>query len=284
MPKLPDRPASKHLELARFLKAMRDRTSPAAVGLSVSSRRRAPGLLREEVAQASGISATWYTWMEQARPTNPSQRVLDGLAQGLHLDPAERAHLFRLARPDLQPLAPTSPSANLGEALTAVLTGLAPHPAYAMNALWDVIAWNEPAALLLGGFKKGDPLGGNVLVRLCLDPAWRRLFVDWDNLVRSAVEQFRGLTARISTDPDFVSFVQKLERASPEFSRLWNRQGVRTPTVWCKTLDHPKAGRLSFNSATMRPDGVAEDLRFSLYTPADSETKRRFAALLALKS
>lgn len=280
MEEIDARAASKRQELAKFLRAMRERAKPAAAGLAVSSRRRAPGLLREEVAQAAGISATWYTWMEQARPTNPSQQVLDGLARALHLNPAERAHLFQLARPDLRPHTSMVPSANLSDALTDVLNGLAPHPAYAMNVQWDVIAWNMPAAELVGDFDKIDPVRGNILARLFLDPDWRRLFEDWDGLAQSSVEQFRAISAPISVDPDFISFVEMLGRASPEFSRLWKQHGVRNPPAWLKSLNHPKAGRLSFHYATFRPDGVTDDMRFTIYTPADDDTKQRFLNLL----
>jgi transcriptional regulator with XRE-family HTH domain len=172
MDQITDPAAAERRALARFLKAMRDRVSPADAGVAVTSRRRAKGLLREEVAQAAGVSVTWYTWMEQARPTNPSLRVLDGLARALQLDAAEREQLIRLARPDLRPAPPAS--RGLSAPLTTLLHGLAPHPAYATNVRGDVIAWNAPAARLLGDF--AAPGCGNLLRRLFLDPAWRRLF------------------------------------------------------------------------------------------------------------
>ncbi len=53
--------------LGDFLRAHRERLTPAAVGLPPMGRRRTPGLRREEVAQLCGLSATWYTWIEQAR-------------------------------------------------------------------------------------------------------------------------------------------------------------------------------------------------------------------------
>ena len=36
------------------------------------TRRRTPGLRREEVAQRANVSATWYTWLEQGRGGAPS--------------------------------------------------------------------------------------------------------------------------------------------------------------------------------------------------------------------
>jgi transcriptional regulator with XRE-family HTH domain len=41
------------------------------------TRRRTPGLRREEVAQRARVSATWYTWLEQGRGGSPSAEVLD---------------------------------------------------------------------------------------------------------------------------------------------------------------------------------------------------------------
>lgn len=62
----------------------------------------APGLRREEVAQLTGMSTTWYTWLEQGRDVHVSTQVLDSLARVLDLDMNEKAHLFALAA---QPLA-----------------------------------------------------------------------------------------------------------------------------------------------------------------------------------
>src|SRR5205823_1667571 len=84
-------------ELADFLRTRRARLEPEDVGLPRGSRRRAPGLKRTEVAQLSGISVDWYTWLEQGRPITASPQVLESLVRVLRLDANERAHLFRLA-------------------------------------------------------------------------------------------------------------------------------------------------------------------------------------------
>ncbi|MEV8106705.1 helix-turn-helix domain-containing protein, partial [Streptomyces sp. NPDC088135] len=52
--------------LAEFLRTRRDRVQPADAGIPAGPRRRTPGLRREEVAVLSGVSVTWYTWLEQA--------------------------------------------------------------------------------------------------------------------------------------------------------------------------------------------------------------------------
>jgi len=84
-------------ELAAFLRSRRERISPEQAGLPPGTRRRTPGLRREEVAQLAGVGVTWYTWLEQGRQINASTQVLGAVARTLRLDPAEREHLFRLA-------------------------------------------------------------------------------------------------------------------------------------------------------------------------------------------
>src|SRR3989442_14252882 len=81
--------------LGSFLRDRRTKLDPAAFGFSMR-RRRTPGLRREEVAQRSNISATWYTWLEQGRGGAPSADVLNRIAAALMLTDIEREHLFLL--------------------------------------------------------------------------------------------------------------------------------------------------------------------------------------------
>ena len=57
--------------LGAFLRAHRERRPPPP---SASGRRRTPGLRREEVAEACGVSLTWITWLEQGRDVSASPR------------------------------------------------------------------------------------------------------------------------------------------------------------------------------------------------------------------
>jgi len=50
---------------ADFLRTKRSSLQPEDVGLPDGSRRRTPGLRREEVALLAGVGNTWYTWLEQ---------------------------------------------------------------------------------------------------------------------------------------------------------------------------------------------------------------------------
>ncbi len=83
--------------LGNFLKDRRARLDPAALGFG-STRRRTPGLRREEVAQRANVSATWYTWLEQGREGVPSADVLERLVKALELSQTEREHMFLIAQ------------------------------------------------------------------------------------------------------------------------------------------------------------------------------------------
>src|SRR6266852_3017965 len=86
--------SARRAELAAFLRAQRARLRPVDVGLpeDCDSGRR-----REEVAQISDVSVTWYTWLEQGRNISPSEQVVEALARALLLDPDQRRHLRGLA-------------------------------------------------------------------------------------------------------------------------------------------------------------------------------------------
>lgn len=262
-------------ELAEFLRAKRKGLLPQQAGVVAHPRRRAPGLLREEVADRAGMSLSWYTWMEQARPTNPSARMLDGLAAALQLDAAERRHLFRLARPDLDPIEQQQGHAALSPEHRQWLQALTLHPAYALDATWDVIAWNEPAERIFGGFAhlKGD--ARNVIHRLLLDPHWRELFVDWETIIERAIAQFRAMSALHLGDARLQALIQRLLERSPHFARLWPQREVALPPACIKTLRQPDGSTLVLNYVMLRPADGNGDVLFTVYTPADAASAQR---------
>src|SRR5689334_5533055 len=133
--------------LGAYLRERRSRLDPATFGLP-PGRRRTPGLRREEVAQRANISATWYTWLEQGRGGAPSADVLDRISRALMLTDVEREHLFLigLGRP---PEVRYHRQEGVTPRLQGVLDALDPSPALIRNAIWDVIAWNRAATVLL---------------------------------------------------------------------------------------------------------------------------------------
>ncbi|MFE9923557.1 helix-turn-helix domain-containing protein [Streptomyces sp. NPDC005774] len=94
-------------------------SSLQAVQSCVEERRGVTGLRREEVALLAGISSEYYTRLERGNATGVSQSVIDGIAQTLQLDEAERIHLLDSCA------APTRPARH---AAARPSTGYGPRP------------------------------------------------------------------------------------------------------------------------------------------------------------
>lgn len=172
----PSRDALRRELLAAFLRSRRERLDPETVGIGVNSRRRVPGLRREEVAQRADVGITWYTWLEQGRAVHPSAQVIAAIADALRLDEHERRHLFTLAATS-DPASPADPgTANL----SAIVDGFADAPTYVVNARWDVLAHNDCATALLGDLAPIDGRPQNIMEVAFTTQSWRELVVDWD--------------------------------------------------------------------------------------------------------
>jgi transcriptional regulator with XRE-family HTH domain len=85
-------------EIRDFLAGRRAKITPEQAGLlAYGGHRRVPGLRREEAAMLAGVSVDYYTRLERGALHGASESVLESLASALHLDDAERAHLFDVA-------------------------------------------------------------------------------------------------------------------------------------------------------------------------------------------
>ena len=253
-------PPPERRQLGAFLRAHRERLAPAAAGIQPGgSRRRTPGLRREEVAQLAGLSPTWYGWLEQGREAAAaSPAALARLAAVLQLNPAERAYLFEGAarRDPAAPEAAGGPGGGGGEAeadLRAACAALAV-PAYVLDRAWNAAAWNEPAADLLDGWLRGPER--NLLRYVLLDPAARRLIVGWEERARRLAAEFRADCGRLRfRDPELEALVLGLRGASPLFARCWEDHAVLGREGGERRFDHPRRGPLRYRQLTLVPAG-----------------------------
>ncbi|CAO3422665.1 helix-turn-helix transcriptional regulator [Azospirillum endophyticum] len=241
--------------LGAFLRRHRERLTPAEAGLSGgSSRRRTPGLRREELAHLCGISPTWYSWLEQGRDVSVSPSALARLADALHLTAAERAYLFEMTRkrdPDAQSAGSTDrPPPSLLAALAAMTA-----PAYLLDRLWTAVGWNPPAERLFGGWLGQGGPERNLLRYVFLDPAARGFILDWENRARRPLAEFRADTASHPDDPTVQALLAGLRRESPDFVRLWDDHGVLEREGGLRRFDHPLDGLLTLEQLTLRPGG-----------------------------
>jgi transcriptional regulator with XRE-family HTH domain len=274
-----DERVTRENRLGTYLKDRRAKLDPAALGFP-AERRRTPGLRREEVAQRANISPTWYTWLEQGRGGAPSADVLDRIARALMLTDVEREHLFLLGlgRP---PEACYRKSEGVTPRLQRVLDALDPSPAVIRTAIWDVVAWNRAATVMLIDYGSLPPDQRNILRFIFLDPRARGAQYDWESVARFALGAFRVDAARAGAAAEVESLVEDLCRLSPEFRAMWRENDVRGPHGEAvKHVRHPALGRLAFEYSAFAVDG-RPDLSMVVYNPATPEDAERIKALLA---
>ncbi|MEO8757714.1 MAG: helix-turn-helix transcriptional regulator [Devosia sp.] len=265
--------------LGSYLKARRTRLDPAAFGLPMT-RRRTPGLRREEVAHRANVSATWYTWLEQGRGGAASADVLDRIAKALVLTEVEREHLFLLGLgrpPDVH----YRPPQGVSPQLQRVLDSFPLAAATVRTSTWDIVAWNRAATIILHDYSKMPPGQRNVLRAMFLDQQMRETQPDWLRSARYVVAAFRADVARSGAAAMVQALVDELGRVSPEFAMIWAENDVRsTYTEAVKSIRHPHAGVLKLEYSSFVVDG-RPDLEMVVYNPATAEDIERVRLLLA---
>lgn len=253
-------------DLAAFLKAHRERLSPAEVGLPSGNRRRTPGLRREEVAALAGVGLTWYTWLEQGRDIGVSAQFLDNLSRVLKLDAAERRHLFMLTH-ERPPAEPGKTWCILPSLVRRLMHDLS-HPAFVLNLRWDVLGFND-AAQTLFHFADVPPERRNLLWLLFTDADFRERLVDWDEQAPLMLSSFRRDFARASQSKDITGLVHELEQVSPAFRTWWQQHQVHAS---CHGVRHFRINNRSmpfeFTSLTVDED---RHLKLIVYAPKEEE-------------
>ena len=229
-------------ELADFLRTRRARLRPIDVGLLNGTRRRTPGLRREEVALLANIGVTWYTRLEQGAPINVSTLVLESIADALQLNNHEREHLFVLA--GQRPAEGGAQTERVDEAMQRVLDALDPNPAVIRGRRYDVLAWNRAAVEIFGDYGAMDKWHRNSVWRFFMDPTARTCMPRSQESASKFVAQFRGVAAKYLDDPGFQELIDALLKGSPDFRKFWSQHDVRGTTAGFKTLYHPRLGEL----------------------------------------
>jgi transcriptional regulator with XRE-family HTH domain len=269
-------------ELAAFLRSRRERISPEQAGLPPGTRRRTPGLRREEVAQLAGVGVTWYTWLEQGRQINASTQVLGAVARTLLLDPAEREHLFRLADiPDAASTAGADGAAceQVPPDVQQILDALAPLPASVLNERFDLLAWNAAYGALWPGVVGTEPGERNVLWQCFLHAECCHPYVNRDEQLSTLVAQLRGAYGRHLGEPAWTGFVRRLQARSRHFAGLWAEHDVASQATYLKIFRHPAHERLAMTTTSLAVLAVP-GTRVVVYTPADEVTRQAIAGLL----
>ncbi|MBB6243309.1 helix-turn-helix transcriptional regulator [Rhodanobacter sp. MP1X3] len=263
--------------LGHYLKDRRTKLDAARLGYP-TTRRRTPGLRREEVAQRANVSITWYTWLEQGRGGAPSADVLDRLAVALALTDVEREHLFLLAQNRL-PEVQHQQTEGITPQLQRILDTLEFSPAYVKTPDWDVIAWNRAAEVMMPDLLS-LPEGKRNLLRLvfCLPHMQEKMF-DWESVARFVVATFRNETAKSGISEYTKALIDELSQVSPAFKSMWLEHDVSTHGEGTKHIQHPTLGLITLEYSAFAVDGKPH-LGLVIYNPVTTKDKAGVRALM----
>jgi len=265
------------LELGEFLKVRRALVAPPESG----TRRRVPGLRREEVAALAGVSCDYYTRLEQGRHKRPSETVLYALAEALQLDDLATRHLIDLARAIAAPQRrlPKPSVQRVRPSLHRLLDTFTEHPAFIRGRRTDVLAMNKLAALLLTDFPAKPARDRNLLRWALLDEEARQRYVDWEKVVSSMVGTLRLDAGRHPDDPLLAQLVGDLSVRSEQFRRWWADHRVVERRDGIKRLDHPLVGRIDVFYEALEVTGEEAQTLFVYSTDPGSESESKLRVL-----
>jgi transcriptional regulator with XRE-family HTH domain len=276
------RDAERRAELTDFLRTRRARLAPEDVGLISGSRRRTPGLRREEVALLANIGSTWYTRLEQGLPINVSAEVLESIAKALQLTDVEGQHLFTLAGVPFPERVDDTQCEAITPQLRRVVDALYPNPAYVRGRRWDLLAANKAAERLLGfpDIRIGPRV--NMLFRFFTNPEARVCYPKWHDIGPKLVAQFRAVAARYPEDERLRALVATLQECSEHFRRWWAQHDVYEVTAGFKQFYHPAVGDLTLDHVVLSIPDFA-DVRLIAYSvEPGSESERKLHTLVEM--
>ncbi|OKK21773.1 XRE family transcriptional regulator [Streptomyces sp. CB00455] len=266
--------------LAGFLRARREVLQPEDVGLPRGQRRRTGGLRREEVAALAGMSADYYSRIEQQRGPAPSERMLVALARALRLSLSERDHLFvlggipaprRIVRDD-----------HVGPTMMRIISSLSDVPAIVLSRFGEALLQTRPAVALLGDFTRYAGLSRYLVYRwFTHDPQVRGLYPVEDHSLRGRVFAAEIRDA-YTADPTGKAgeIVAALLEVSSEFAEIWRLHEVGvTHHHDLKRYLHPELGELElYSEMLVDPEQCQQLLVFTAVPGSPSQGKLRLLA------
>ncbi|GAA0441212.1 DNA-binding protein [Acrocarpospora corrugata] len=230
-------------------------------------RRRTHGLRREEVAALCGMSADYYSRLEQQRGPQPSEPMLASIARGLHLSLDERDHLFRMAGHNTPSRNPRTD--HIAPAIMRILDRLADTPAQVVTLLGEALLQTRPAVALVGDETHFTGLARSIFYRWFTDPLARRIFPeeDYPKHGRIFTAELRTAYSRLGTDSRAGQIVTALLEQSSEFVALWSAHEIGIPRSDTKRIRHPDLGILELHCQALQDPDQGQALLVYTATP-----------------
>lgn len=252
-----------------FLKSRRARLQPEQAGLARSpGQRRTPGLRREEVAILAGVSATYYTWLEQGREVAVSRDVIESIGKALRLSRDEFMHLLELWNGN-EPETVTTITTEVNPQWKEIVEAMA-FPCFISNDRAELLVWNGAVDELIAGFSLRPREQRNMMAALFTDPKMRSRLINWEEMAAHSVAIFRTSYDKYAHDPWFARFVAELSKQSAEFAALWELHRVevkRVTRIFFRASDENEKQVLTYDINSLAFTTDHPDLHLCIYTP-----------------
>ncbi|SDZ14070.1 helix-turn-helix transcriptional regulator [Herbiconiux ginsengi] len=239
------------VRLGEFLLRRREALQPEDVGLGRGQRRRTTGLRREEVAVLSHMSTDYYARLERGTGPHPSEQMIASIAQGLHLTPDERDHLFRLAghHPPVRGVS----SDYIGPGMLRIFDRLQDTPAEIVTELGETLRQTPLGVALTGDTTHFTGSSRSIGYRWFTDPSSRALYAPDEHpfLSRLWVSSLRDIAARRGRSSRAGHLADELLERSEEFRTLWELHEVGIRPRETKRFVHGELGALELSCQTL---------------------------------
>jgi len=268
-------------DLATFLRSRREAIQPDDVGIPRGSRRRTPGLRREEIAALCGMSTDYYSRLERGRGPQPSEQMLTAIARALRLTLDERDHLFVLAGHNAP--ARTTHSDHVNAGMMRVLDRLEDTPAQVVTGTGETIIQTPLAVTLLGDQTHYMGEARSIIYRWFTDPDERSRYVPDDHPTHSRVyvAQLRSISAREGRKSRGAALAQGLRAKSSEFAALWAQHEIGVTYAGTKRIIHPQVGTISLHCQVLvDPDQSQSLLVFTAIPGSEDQDKLQLLSVI----
>ncbi|MEU6658901.1 helix-turn-helix transcriptional regulator [Streptomyces sp. NPDC046821] len=270
--------------VGEFLRTRRDRITPEQAGILGGTRRRVPGLRREEVAMLAGVSVEYYARMERGDLRGVSAEVLESVARTLRMDEAEIDHLHALAEaagPQPARRRGTKAEQPFRPSLQRFIDSVA-MPVWVRDRRMDFVAANAVGRALYSPLLEDPASQGNTARFTFFSPAARVFFPDWEQGASDIVASLHTYAGQNPRDKRLTDLIGELVTRSDDFRVRWAAHDVRHHRTGIKRIHHPEVGDLELVYEAMDFPANPEWFMFGYTAEPGSPSEERLRLLGSL--
>ena len=237
----------------------------------------------KDVGDLAAVDSSTIVRLENGTATSVSSDLLIRAARAVGMEPWMIEHVLALYGRG-NPLASSADSAAVTPDLHQLLEAYLPRPAYVINGLQDILAWNEAVPRVFEIDLEGLKARERNVLRIVFGRRAADFILNWSEYASRAVDEFKqawmiDLAARDGHAP-FDDPFQAIHDASMASSDAFHAEMLRAVPVQSplitKVMLHPDAGRLDFTRYKQRD---MSGLWVIQYVAADSATNQKLELL-----